>query len=508
MQQLMLSFDGAYPPQEVLDAVQAGKIGAICLFKHRNVETPAQVRRLTEALQQAARAGGQPPLLIGIDQEGGQLIAIAAGATELPGNMALGATRSTELAAKAGYVLGRELLAMGINLNFAPALDVNINPRNSVIGIRAFGDQPALVGELGAALIQAMQEQGVLAVAKHFPGHGDTSIDPHFGAPVNHHNRQRLETVELAPFRRAIEANVVAIMTAHVTFEALDPEHPATQSALVLNGLLRQEMGFNGLIISDALDMYAASRIGSVAGVRAALEAGVDLALMGHIENQLAIVDELAEQARPDAVNRILAARASLPTTLPPLDVVGCAEHQAIAQEIADRSITLVTDDGRLPLCPTPETKIAVITVQPTDLTPADTSSSVTVTLGKAIRRRHSNVCEINIPYQAPETSIGDALEACRDAGLVVVGTIAASEDESQAALVRALHERGQSPVVVALRTPYDIVAFPMIETYLCAYGVRTVTCEAVAKVLFGEIEARGILPCAIPGIESQDIIA
>lgn len=504
----MLSFDGYTPPLSVFDAVRAGKIGAICLFKHRNVESPAQVRQLTTALHQAAREGGQPPPLIGIDQEGGQLIAIAAGATELPGNMALGATRSPELAAKAGSVLGRELLAMGINLNFAPALDVNVNPRNAVIGIRAFGDQPALVGELGAALIRAMQSEGVLAAAKHFPGHGDTSVDSHFGVPVNRHDRARLDTVELAPFRQAIAAGVAAILTAHVVFEAIDPEHPATQSAPALNGLLRGDLGFDGLIISDAMDMYAAARFGSVAGVRAALEAGVDLALLAHIEQQLAMADELAGLERPDAVRRIMAARKRLPVTFPALEVVGCAEHQAIAQEIADRSITLVSDNGRLPLRPATDRTIAVICTRPADLTPADTSSSVTVTLGDAIRRRHANTRTLDIPYQASDDALREALDACRDADLVIVGTIAASEDSAQAALVRRLYERGQSPIVVALRTPYDIVAFPMVETYLCAYGIRAVTCEAVARVLFGEIEPRGMLPCAIPGIEPSDVVA
>src|SRR5688572_17576366 len=179
MEQVMFSFHGLTPPSEILEAVRAGRAGAFCLFAHKNVESPAQVRRLCEALHQAAREGNQPPPIIGIDQEGGQLIAITMGATELPGNMALGATRSPELARKAGYVLGRELLAMGINMNFAPSLDVNTHPDNPVIGIRSFSDDSHLVAELGAALIEGMQAQGVMASAKHFPGHGATATDSH-----------------------------------------------------------------------------------------------------------------------------------------------------------------------------------------------------------------------------------------------------------------------------------------------------------------------------------------
>lgn len=497
----MFSFEGTTPPQPVLDGVRRGAMGAFCLFGHWNVESPAQLRALNEMLLHAARAGGQPPPIIGIDQEGGQLIAVTGGATELPGNMALGATRSPELAEQAGRVLGRELRAMGLNMNFAPSLDVNTNPANLAVGTRSFGADPALVAELGAALIRGMQAEGVMGSAKHFPGHGDTSSDSHYAAPVVAHPLEHMEAIELRPFRAAIAAGVAAIMPAHIMFPALDAEQPATLSSRILRGFLRGQMGFQGLIVSDAMDMYAVARFGPEPSVRMALEAGVDLVLLAHLPDQLALADHVSAMTSPESVARIRRARAGISTTLPDLNVVGCAEHQRVAQTIAERAITLVRDGGQLPLRPAPDATIAVITPQPRNLTPADTSSRVRIALADAIRRRHPRVVACELPHPASADDIAGVLSAVGGAEIVVVGTISADQDAAQAALVRELHQRGKRPIVVALRTPYDLSVFPMIETYLCAYSILPVSVEATARVLFGEIVPQGVLPCPIPDL-------
>lgn len=501
MKQLMHSFTGNTAPSEILAAVRQGDIAAFCLFTHSNVRSPEQVRDLTLSLHRAALESGQSPLLIGIDQEGGQLIAIANGATELPGNMALGATRSPELAEQAGRVLGKELLAMGINMNFAPSVDVNNNPENPVIGIRSFGDDPKRVSELGAALIQGMQSEGVIATAKHFPGHGDTAMDSHHGTPAVYHSLERMHAVELGPFRAAIAAGVGAIMTAHIRFVALDDQNSATLSRIILTDLLRKELGFTGLIVTDAMDMGAVSRLGERESIAAALEAGTDLVLMGHLKNQLDISRSVFDLARGDSLSRIQAARERAPRDFPSLEVVGCSAHQEIAQQIADRSITVVRDGGLLPLSLKEHQQIAVVTVIPMDLTPADTSSMVRVGLAEAIKRRHDNTVSLKLPYRATESDIQEIIDAVGLARLVVVGTINADQDPGQAELIEALYQRGKRLIVVSMRTPYDLTVFPMIETYLCAYGIRAVTTEAIAKVLFGEIQATGTLPCAIPGI-------
>lgn len=499
MQQLMHSFAGHFPPAEILAGVRDGEISAFCLFAHWNVEHPAQLRDLTQALLRAAEEGNQLPPLIGIDQEGGQLIAIANGATELPGNMALGATRSPELAEQAGRVLGRELRAMGLNLNFAPSLDVNINPVNPVVGIRSFGADPELVAKLGVALIRGMQAEGVIATAKHFPGHGDTSTDTHHTSPRITHSLERMHDLELLPFRRAIAAGLNAIMPAHIMFTALDADNPATLSPAILKDYLRGTLGFNGVIISDAMDMYAVARFGAAESVSMALQAGIDMPLLAHLPDQLALAEQVRHLAQPDALARIQHLRTGIPRDLPALDVVGCAEHQQIAQTIADRSITLVKNGGQIPLRPAPDDEIVVITPQPSDLTPADTSSSVQIALADAIRQRHPRTSAYALPRDASAGDISAIMQASEKARFTIVGTVAADQDRVQAELVKALYAHGQNPLVVALRTPYDLMAFPMVETYLCAYGIRAVTTEAVARVLFGEISAEGVLPCPIP---------
>ena len=499
MSQLMLSFEGLTTPQNILDAVQRGEVASFCLFGHYNGGSPAQVRALAESLIDAARAGGLPAPLIGLDQEGGQLMALTEGVTELPGNMALGATRSPELAEQVGRVLGRELRAMGINMNFAPSADVNVNPANPVVGTRSFGEDPALVADLAAAMIRGMQAEGVAATAKHFPGHGDVSLDSHYDLSVVPHSRDRLDAVELRPFRAAIAAGVKAVMTAHVLYPALDADLPATLSPAILTGLLRREMAFDGLIITDAMDMAPAARYGALQGARMAMEAGADLVMLAHLPDQLALVRETVSQTNPDAAARIHALCVELDGPLPSLDVVGCAEHRQIAQEVAERAITVVRGGGLLPLRPSPDDLVAVVTPETLNLTPADSSEGVNIHLADAIRRRHPRTQDYTLRHGNGD--VVALLNAVEVAQVVVVGTISAEHDPDQAALVQALHARGQRVIVVSMRTPYDLSVFPMVETYLCAYGIRDVNTEAVARVLFGEIAAAGVLPCAIPGI-------
>ena len=503
----MHSFRGYTAPPAILEGLRRGEIASFCLFTY-NFESLEQFRRLNESFYAAAAEGGLPPPLTGIDQEGGQLIPIRDGATLLPGNMALGATGSPELARQAGRVLARELLAVGCNLNFAPVLDLNNNPDNLAVGIRAFGDRPGDVARMGRALIAGMQDAGVIATAKHFPGHGDTSTDSHFGVPVVNKSLPELLATDLLPFQEAINGHVEAILTGHLLFPALDAENVATVSSAILRTLLRDQMGFDGLIISDAMDMHAIHRLGMRESVRAALRAGIDLVLLAHLPEQLEMTQEMMVEENVASRARIERARKGAPGVLPSLDVIGSAEHRSVAQAIADASITRVRDAGQLPLRPSEDTNIAVITIRPTNITPADTSRGEKILLADAIRTRHPRTVGLEIDYQAPASQITDTLNAADDADIVIVGTNFADQDVSQADLVRELHSRGKQPIVVSLRTPYDLRAFPQIETYLCAYSDRPVTTEAIARVLFGEIEARGVLPCTIPGSSTEAVNA
>lgn len=500
MLQLMLSFDGNIPPDDVLDSVRRGATAAFCLFGFKNGTTPEEIRAICERIEAAAREGGQLPPLIGIDQEGGQLMAISKGMTQLPGNMAIGATRDPALAEAAGRVLARELLAMGVNLNFAPSLDVNSNPENPVIGARAFGDDAEWVGTLGTAMIRGMQAEGLLASAKHFPGHGDVQTDTHFGAPVINQPRARIEAVELRPFRLAIERGVDAIMSAHILLNAIDSRNPATLSRAVMTDLLRGEMRFAGLTITDAMDMQAVAARGAEVAVSQALDAGNDLILLGHLPDQLSLVERLAGRVNPAAAGRIQSAQQRVSRERPGFDVLGCAEHQAVAREIAERSITLVKDDGeRLPLRLSPDQRVAVITPEPVNLTPADTSAAVEIGLAEAIHAYHPRTTGYQLAHRATYDDVAALVETVAEADIVIVGTVSATGHEAQKALVNTLHARGSRPIVIALRTPYDLAAFPSVETYLCTYSIRRPSIDALARCLFGEITPTGVLPCALP---------
>lgn len=482
----MVSFRGLFPPEWVLDGVTEGRIAAICLFAY-NVASPAQLRGLTDSLHEAARRGRVPPPLIGIDQEGGQLMAVTGGTTELPGNMALGATRSPELAEKAGRLLGLELLALGCNMNFAPVLDLAGHLESAVVGTRAFGDEPGRVAELGAALIRGMQSTGVVATAKHFPGHGDTALDSHHLAPVVARKREQLSSAELVPFRAAIAAGVGAVMGAHVRYPHLD-DRPATLSKAVMSDLLRTELGFEGLAVTDAMDMAAVADGPAELRAREALDAGADLVMLGHLPDQAELLRALEPHYRRASLERIAGARRRLPRDLPRLESIG--NGRGLAQEIADRAVTLVRGSGQLPLRLEPEERLGLILPRVGDLTPADSSSRVELRLPEQLRARHPNLEVVedgNGPF---------ALTAC---GAVIVATSNAVSDDDQREVVEKLSQSGVDLIHLVVRSPADALITPPHVPCVCTYGIRAANTEAAVRVLFGEMEPTGVLPVRLP---------
>lgn len=516
-QRFLLSFVGKREvPAEVAAALKRQHVGGIVLFRAKNMGTLAELRGLTSALQQVARDAGQPPLLIAADQEGGQLMAIG-DATPFPGNLALGATRSEKLANRVGRALGREVAAVGVNVDFAPVCDVNNNPANPVVGTRSFGEDPALVGRLAAALVRGLQAEGVAACAKHFPGHGDTASDSHDGAPILRHEARRIRRVELPPFEAAIRARVSMVMTAHIALPALNggSDVPATLSAPILRGLLRRKLGFEGVIVTDAMDMGALEQgPGYVVETMAALGAGADLILFNHDPARLdpayhAVVlaarrgllseaDMLSSAARVLKLKKWVGRRKQ-----PPLSVVRCAEHMELACEVAAKAVTLVRNgEGRLPLRLTPEASVAVVVPRPADLTPADTSSLVVPQLASAVSRYHPRVDEVMMamnPDDAEVRAIADRLAGC---DLAIVGTINATA--GQAALVNALIGRGTPVIAVAMRMPYDLAAYPAVSTYACSYSILPPAMDAVAAALWGKAPFPGRLPVSIPRMAIQ----
>ena len=317
---LMVGFSGAEPPEALLGRIARGLVGGVILFK-RNLKEPAQVRRLCQSLQEAAASSpGAVPLWISVDQEGGRVVRLSAPFTVPPPARQLAEGGEEAVSDLARRVAG-ELMCVGINMNLAPVLDVDTNPLNPIIADRAFSSDTGECSRLGAAYVGALQAEGCAACAKHFPGHGDTATDSHLILPVVDHGRERLEAVELKPFRAAIRSGAAAVMTAHVLYPRLDTEEPATFSRPIIEGLLRAELGYGGCVITDDLDMRAVADEHSLeeAAVRA-LRAGCDVALVCGSEEAAprmhsALLEAvrggaLSEERLRQACGRVLAAKA------------------------------------------------------------------------------------------------------------------------------------------------------------------------------------------------------
>ena len=505
--QLMLAFDGRALPDAIRTRLTDAPAAGISLFRAANIGGAAELRGLTDALQACAAARRDLPLLVAADQEGGQLIGLGDETTPFPGAMALGATGDAGLAERVGAATGRELRALGVTVNYAPVCDLATNPRNPALGIRSFGDDPLRVAELAAATVRGLQSTGVAAGIKHFPGMGDAAADTHLGAAVVSHDRARLEAVELVPFRAAIEAGARLVMSGHMAVPALsgDETLPATLDAALMRGLLRDELGFVGVAITDALDMRAlAQGPAQVLDVLAALSAGLDLLLCAPDPAARARIEEGLRHA---ARRRLLEPSAALERIAPlrrwtggfeqpELAVVGCAEHLALAREVAERSMTLVRDrDGLLPLQLAAGTRMLSVMPRPMDLTPADTSSLVAPGLAASLRRHHPDVEEVVTGHPPSDAEIAGVHQRALASDLVVVGTISASLDPAQAQLVDAVLATGVPAVTVAMRTPWDLSAYPAAGTHACSYGILPPSLDALADALFGAIPFTGTLP-------------
>jgi beta-N-acetylhexosaminidase len=357
-----IGFDGYTIPPHVEKLIDRG-ISGVALFK-RNVESPQQFARLCADLKR--RAGR--PFLICVDQEGGRVMRLRDSFTDIPSMRDLGRTGDENLARQIGQILARELRAVNGDLNFAPVLDVDTNPKNPVIADRSLGGSPELVSRLGVAIMQGIQNEGVAACGKHFAGHGDTAQDSHFELPRLPHNMERLEAVELPPFRAAIEAGVATIMTAHVVYEGLDAKYPATMSRLILQGVLREHLGFNGVIISDDLEMNAIAECfpWEEAVVQSA-NAGVDLLMVCHRpDRQEQAIDALLDAVERGVVLRDRIDEANLrvakmsatyvkpPSDTDPLAVIGRPDHRAVVDRIRQHAGGSAGGVGHDPTEPAP----------------------------------------------------------------------------------------------------------------------------------------------------------
>ena len=503
-QLLLLGFGGTEMDGTISTFLDEMQPGGVALFS-RNIDGPAQAMRLIREVRQhdPVVGGLSLPQFVAVDQEGGNVTRLKEDAVILPSAMALGAADDVDLAYDVGLTLGTDLLAWGFTMNLAPVLDVSSNPKNPVIGIRSFGGDPDRVGDIGVAYVEGLNAAGVVAVAKHFPGHGDTDTDSHYALPILQHDRARLDAVELRPFARAFAEGLPAIMTAHIALPLIaeGKDVPATVSGKVLTGVLREDLGYDGLVITDGLEMQGiVDRYGAGEAAVRAVVAGADMVMVLWFpekkrevrEHLLAAVasGRIPPSRLNQAVHRVLYAKARaglfsrqlLPTELA-LRQVSQQDRSAV-DDVARRAITLVRNrDDVIPL--KASSKIVVAGAQPAMLASLRRqlgAQTVPLAFAPTKRRTASDIEKI--------VSLG------RGADVVVVGV----HSGDHVAVVRAVQARLPDVKVVAVSfgSPWLIRAFPGVDAYLCAFGWRNDSAIAVADVLAGKRKAVGHLPVSL----------
>jgi len=530
---------------EWLQSMQKYHVGSFAMSVHLDgpflLRTePYEAAELLNRLQKQSKL----PLLFAADFERGVTTRLT-GTTNFPHAMAFGADGKVEDAENFGRITAQESRAVGVHWNFFPDADVNSNPANPIINTRSFGEDPQQVGNLVTAYIKGAREGGMLTTVKHFPGHGDTATDSHLGVASVNGDRAHLDSIELPPFRQAIAAGVDSVMVAHVTVPALDPDpnHVATISTAVVSDLLEKQMGFNGLIVTDALDMAGLTHLFANDIGRAAVEAfkaGNDMLIIpadlgASYESMLKAVrsGEISQQRLNHSVLKILKIKGHLGlNTSRTVDLtaiastVGKPENIAFGQQVADSAITLVRDNGKmlplkskgtakagLPYTTREETHNQVLAVLFSD----DMRTESGRAFGREFRTR---IPDARVIYVDPRVAAGmsdDVLKAVDEAQTVVaavyvipvagrVGNSVAMADASGALLQQVLDHAAEKTTVVAMGNPYLASDFPKIENYMCTFSNASVSEIAAIKALFGEIPIHGHLPVTIPNVAQRGV--
>jgi beta-N-acetylhexosaminidase len=505
--------------KDLMARVEKDHIGGFILGTRRNARGIElghvyETALLTNQLQHAAKY----PLLIGADFERGVVMRVEEG-TPFPHAMALGATGRSEDAYAMGRITAIEGRAIGVPWAFAPVADVNSNPDNPIINIRSFGEDPKRVAEYVAQFVRGVEENGGMATAKHFPGHGDTAVDSHLELPLVKADRARLEAVEFVPFRAAMDAGVSAIMTAHLAVPALEPnpDTPATLSHNVLTGVLRDEMHFEGLVVTDALDMGGVTK-GFPPGETAvrALAAGADVLLMSPVTDAaLAAVREAVQSGRipmsrlDEAVHRLLVAKARLGLSQQrevDLDKLNAVyrrpEAVAAAQDIADRGVTLLRNDaGLVPLDPRTTRRIFLLAVS------ADPDTNPAEPFERALREELDSLESLHVDtryFRVEETHLPPPesydLAICALTVRVADRKATVGLPPNEAELVHALLQAGKPVIMVGLGSPYLVEGFPEATTWLSAFSFQDIAQRAAARALLGDLGVSGKLPVSLPG--------
>lgn len=496
-QMIVTGFPTTEMTPEIKEVIEHYKVGNIILFSH-NVKNKVQLGELVAELQQWFTTHTGIPGFITIDQEGGRVTRMPKDATNVAGAMAIASSGRPENAYAAGRITARELKALGINFNLAPVMDVNNNALNPVINVRSYGDSAATVSEYGIQMMRGLLEGGVMSSLKHFPGHGDTHVDSHIGLPVIDKTLEELEQLELLPFKEAIEQGAQAIMSAHILFPQMEKSSvPGTMSYTIITEILKEKLGFQGLVISDCLEMDAIKRFyGTAKGALGAIKAGVDLIFISHtpemvketvhwIEEAVA-AGHLDESVIDAAVTKILAYKAQYATIEEPdYELVGCDIHRR-ANELM-RTETICRIKGEVQPIPIDDKQVLFIGSYSyrSDLA----SSSVNQDLSfPQYMGEHFNAAYEIVDIDPNGEQINAVLQKAQGYGHMVIGLFNARENKGQLTLVQKLLATGIKVTAITLGRPYDLT---LIEGEFCGIAAFEYTLDAfhsLIPILKGEI--------------------
>lgn len=498
-QRLVGGFPGKEISSEFIRLVKKYKIGNVILFEH-NVENASQLKRLCREIQELVRKETGHSAFITIDQEGGVVTRLPGSCCNVPGAMAVAAVGDPENAGILAAVTAKELKSLGVNFNLAPVMDVNNNPQNPVIGVRSYSDRADIAAEYGVAALKSYQREKFLACAKHFPGHGDTAVDSHLGLPVIEKTLEELEALELKPFRAVIENGIEAVMTSHILFPKLEPEKiPCTMSRRIITGILKERLGFNGLVLSDCMEMDAIGKhYGTAKGVAAAMAAGVDLVFVSHTA-------ELLEKGVREVYRAVEEGRISLEEMRASAEkIIACKEkyvdHFAFGEgcspedkkkerEIRGKSFVLVK--GSL----FPVGKNTFFTGCPGfRATLASSEETGAVSFAEYMADKFGGR-GLSASKNPEEKEIGEILSASEGADNIVISTYNGHLQPGQMKLIRALSAKGLPVLAVALRNPYDLAKLPENAAGIAAWDNSVETLELLAEVLGGKRLPEGRLP-------------
>ncbi len=513
-QKLVGGFPGPAISPEFIRLVKEYKIGNVILFRH-NIVNSRQLKQLCDNIQTLIREETGHGAFITIDQEGGTVTRLPEDCCNVPGAMAVAATGSPDNAGLAAKITAKELKALGINFNLAPSLDINSNPANPVIGVRSYGDTAEAVIAYSNVALDGYREGGILAAVKHFPGHGDTSVDSHIGLPVIDKTWEELENLELKPFRAAIAKGTPAVMTSHILFPRLEPDRiPCTMSRRMITGMLKERLGFDGLVLSDCMEMEAIQTyFGTVQGVIAAMSAGVDLIFISHSQELLAEAAKAAYEAVRSGEIKGAELTASSEKIIGFKNMLDGHEQEAYVrpakswadpagdggkelQEATDRlrrdSITLV-QGAWFPLGDNP----LFVGCADYRATLASEQEQEQPAFPVYMKQRLGGTGLIT-GKNPDNREIDKAVAAARPASAVVLCTYNGHLMPGQMELLHALARLPVPLVAVALRNPYDLAVLPAHVTGICAWDYSEPTLAVMAEVLAGQLIPQGRLPVSL----------